>query len=201
MSSSDIRYPLSKALEAAEFVKRALAPACVRIETAGSTRRGKTAVHDVDMVVWPEIQMIEVEQQELFAPSEAKPSPAELLDTLIRLGWIDYAISHYPRIIRIEASASDLKIPIELYLTEPDGSNFGALWQMRTGDERFNILLAMRAQKLNLKYQAGHGVYRGQTRVDDGTEDGIFAALGMAPVPVEKRDGAAQLFQFSKKGE
>jgi len=77
---------------------------------------------------------------------------------------------------------------VELYICEQDGSNFEALWQLRTGSAEFNKNLVIRAMRLGLQYRAGYGIFRGEERIDDGTEAGIFTALGLKLVsPAERR--------------
>ena len=185
-------YPLSVGVEAAGNMIDLLRPACRRVEIAGSVRRGRPLVHDVDLVVWPEYEIVEAVVQLTFFIREHKPTyvPTQLLHLARKLGWPEWADT-WPGIIRIPASEeSDLaveRIPIELYVCEPDGGNFEALLQMRTGSAEYNIRLAKRAQELGLHYVAGHGIFEGDRRVDDGTEAGIWTALGWEYVPPERR--------------
>lgn len=186
-------YPLSMGREAADLTAKMLAHACRRVEIAGSVRRGRPMVHDVDLVIWPLYDEVEDRQQlSLFIAEHKKTCQATgLLNMARKLGWDTWDVATWPGIIRIPPSDPAIdpveRIPIELYVCEPDGSNFEALWQMRTGSAEYNIRLAKRALELGLKYRAGYGVFDGERRVDDGTERGIWAALGWEYVPPERR--------------
>lgn len=175
-------YPLGAAREAAAALVKLLQPACHQIAVAGSVRRGKAQVHDIDLVAWPiyeAMQSIDIfgvvlgtthRTSELYRVLKA--SPAKHL--AIGSRKIFFTWPH-----------QFLEIPVDVWLAEPDGENLGALLQMRTGPLELNRTLANRAADRRLHYKAGHGIYRLDAdghcgeRVDDGTEAGIFAALGL----------------------
>jgi DNA polymerase/3'-5' exonuclease PolX len=186
-------YPLSVGREAANLAVEMLETTCRRIEIAGSVRRKRPMVHDVDLVIWPIVEVVETPQQLSLFLTEHKLTyqATALLQQARRLGWDEWPAETWPGIVRIPVSEESAhaveRIPIELYICEPDGSNFEALVQMRTGSAENNIRLAKRALELGLKYRAGYGVFDGERRVDDGTERGIWAALGWEYVPPERR--------------
>lgn len=186
-------YPLPVGQEAAGMMIDLLKPVCRRIEIAGSVRRQRPRVHDVDLVIWPEYEVVVAGHQLSLFIVEHKPvyQATKLLHLAHTLGWDEWDPTNWPGIIRIptsdESGLAVEHIPIELYVCEPDGSNFEALWQMRTGSAEYNIRLAKRAQDLGLRYKAGYGIYEGERRVDDGTERGIWTALGWEYVPPESR--------------
>jgi DNA polymerase/3'-5' exonuclease PolX len=195
-------FHLQYAKEVAARVCAALAPVCNKVQVAGSIRREKAKVHDVDIVCWPICDPHVIGQAGLFEAPKSMLMPVRLLALLADLAWYNAAsidFDHYPRILKLDLTSEGEEIPVELYLSEPDGSNWGALLQMRTGDERFNIMLASRAGRLNLKYKAGYGIYRGWDRMDDGTEEGIFKALGINTVPAPcKRTGEWSIWAGGK---
>ncbi len=163
----DPLFPYQQAKAAADELVDQLRPACHKIEIAGSIRREKKFVHDIDLVLYP---IYEEACLDLLGFEYAYFVPA-LEDAL--------------GMIRIESGAKIVRfskddIPVELYLANVDGANFEALWQMRTGSAEFNIRLAQRAVKLGKSYRAGHGIFDPWgKRVDDGTERGIFTCLGL----------------------
>lgn len=177
-------YPLSVGIEAAAMAAEMLEPVCRRVVIAGSVRRKRAQVHDVDLVIWPDYEVVTADHQLSLFIFEHKPSyqATKLLQLARKLGWVEWDPANWPGIIRIptseESGLAVERIPIELYICEPDGGNFEALLQMRTGSAEYNIRLAKRAQELGLRYRAGYGIYEGERRVDDGTEAGIFTALG-----------------------
>jgi DNA polymerase/3'-5' exonuclease PolX len=194
MTSADKpTYPLALAREQADAGVHELAPACERIQIAGSIRRKSPQVHDIDLVIWPKTQEVETGQPGLFEEASKILLPVQLIALLSHLDWQhDAQEGVYPRKITLPPPEIIYEegeiIPVELYICEPDGGNFEALLQMRTGCEQFNISLATRAKdRLGLKYSAGYGIFKGNQRMDDGTEDGIFRALGIEPIPPERR--------------
>lgn len=182
-------FAYSLAYKAAFVVLAGLEACCHRIDIAGSVRRKKDYCHDVDLVLWPKIQKIK--SQTLFGEEPAGFTPAMLLAILDMLDW-SHISAVYPKIIKISKRPNDGAcgdVPVELYLCEPDGSNYEALLQMRTGCAEFNASLAVRAKKMGMQYKAGYGIFRHSVRVDDQTENGIFRALGLQCPAPEVRNG------------
>jgi len=184
---------LSEAQAIAADVVAWLRPAVQRIEIAGSVRREKPFVHDIDLVVWPQVERIE-KSVDLFT-REIIERPSKLLNSLEARSRRKSGKT----ISRLERSTETLwprklsfyyrQMRIELYVSEPDGSNFGALWQMRTGSEAFNMSLAMRAKKLYLHYKAGYGIFdKDGRRVDNDSEAGIFQVLRLPWYDVTRRE-------------
>ncbi len=177
--------------EAARVAVDALRGCCRRVEVAGSVRRGKRVVHDVDLVVWPMCELVGVGPVDLFGGCEQVWRAVGLLETLERV-WGVAVGGEYPRKVVLpgeDGGPEWARVPVEVYVAEADGGNFEALWQMRTGSEAFNVSLATRAKRYGYVYRAGYGIFNldGQ-RVDDGTEAGVFAALGIPWIAPELRE-------------
>lgn len=165
-------FSLKIAQGAAQNLVKLLQPACRQIEIAGSIRRRKPEVHDIDLVVWPLFDLSTT--PDFFGLGMTMTNkPSRLMDLLAAKNLAVMAPD--AKIVRLIWGG----IPVELYICEPDGSNWGALLQMRTGPAEFNRRLASRAKKMNLKYVAGYGIYRESERIDDGTEAGVFTALNL----------------------
>lgn len=176
-------FDLDMAEACANQIVEILAPACALIMVAGSIRRRARQVHDIDIVLYPIVE--HVGQLNLFDPAALMVSyPRVLFETLRLHDWAGYSFGNYPRVIRFDEYHG---IPVELYLAEPDGQNFYALLQARTGSTSYNMSLVQRAGRMGLNYRVGHGIYNGQTRVDDGTEAGIWRALGLDYIDPEQR--------------
>lgn len=168
---------LKTARFAAEELVHILGPHCHQIEIAGSIRREVPLVHDIDLVVWPIFQ--ETGQMDMFS-NQPGTEPLRLIK----------AIEANPETSGFGSNRQCAKLlsfefrglPVEIYLTDPDGSNWAALLQMRTGSEAFNIRLASRAKEMGLKYRAGYGIFKPLTdeRVDEGTEPSILKVLGIS---------------------
>lgn len=181
-------FPLASALAVAEYIVQAIQPACHRVEIAESIRRKQAQVHDVDLVAWPIYATAEIET--LFGMGkELLSRPGDLIIVLKQwpnhgsLNDLTYAKEN-PRIIKFIYNS----IPVEIYLVEPDGSNFGALLQLRTGSKEFNANLATNAKFKGLHYKAGYGVFNQEDqRLDDDSERRIIELLGMKFIEPEKR--------------
>ena len=178
-------YPLAFIQPLAEDLAQLLAPAYQRIHIAGSIRRQSSQVHDIDLVVWACYR--QVTAPTLFGDAEPLPVGPDALVNAIRALMVDLKPPPVDvRILRFQWR----DIPVEVYLTEPDGSNWGALLQMRTGSRNFNRWIVRRCQDRQYHYKAGHGIYRDEActdRIDDDTEPGIFRCLGLSDVPPIRR--------------
>ena len=154
-------------------VKELLSPACERIEIAGSIRRQRPFVNDIDIVLIPSNQ----------------GQLAYLLQSLGRF------VKNGPKIIRV---ATRYGIEVDIYVATPD--IWATLLLIRTGSKSHNIKLCARAKSLGMKLHAdGSGLFRlalNQTeyenaddeRIAGDSEESIFAALGLAYVAPEKRE-------------
>ena len=166
-------YLLEARFAADELLKR-LEPYCHMIEIAGSIRREVKQVHDIDLVAWPYYQ--ETGQIDLF---EQAPSlePIKIREFILNCNWAENT-SLGPKIITFTFDG----FPVEIYLVRPDGNNYGAMMQMRTGSAAFNVRLAQQAKENGLIYRAGYGIFKpiSGERVDDGTEESILKALGIS---------------------
>lgn len=62
---------------------------------------------------------------------------------------------------------------------------------MRTGSPGHNAWLAMKARERGRYYKAGYGIFEsdapGADRIDDGSEEGIYRALGLPYPPPATR--------------
>jgi hypothetical protein len=165
---------LERAQAIAETVKGILQPWCDCIEVAGSIRRKRPIVHDIDIVLIPSNQ-------------------GQLVYLLQSLGKMKVGGS---KIIRIDPSKYG--VPLDIYVATPD--IWATLLLIRTGSKSHNIKLCARAKSIGMKLHAdGSGLFRlalNQTeyenaddeRVAGDSEESIFAALGLAYVPPEKRE-------------
>ncbi len=165
---------LKQAQEIAEKVKAELMPCCERLEIAGSIRRKKEFVHDIDIVLIPSNQGM-------------------LLYTLLQMGKIK---SGAGKLFRVEPSKYG--VMLDIYVATPE--TWATLLLIRTGSARHNIKLCSLAKSKGMRLKAdGSGLIRwapNQTEYDNAadervagdTEESIFQALGLAYVPPEKRE-------------
>ena len=152
---------LNEALKLSSDIIKILHPLCKRIEIAGSIRRKKAEVHDVDIVLIPKplVDIVGFLQNKLGVKVEKRGS----------------------RIISLKIN--DIGIDLNLATKE----NFTPLLLFRTGSWQHNQKLATKAKRLGLKFSP-YGVFEDGKRIDDNTEEGIFSVLGEDYVPPEERD-------------
>lgn len=148
---------LQDARAIAKTVKDSLAPYCERIEIAGSIRRGKSVVHDVDIV------LIE------------KPEAALIMHSLLSgLGLVELNGS---KIKRLRYGKEN--IAVDIYVATPD--TWGTLLLIRTGSKENNIWLCSLAKRKGWHLKAnGDGLFdENGNRIAGDTEESIYSALGI----------------------
>jgi DNA polymerase (family 10) len=151
-----------------------LKPCCDRIEIAGSIRRRKPFVHDIDIVCIPDNRL------------------GRFIQALKDMGKIEMGGE---KLIRVKLPSIDL----DIYIASP--STWATLLLIRTGSKEHNIKLCSRAKSMGMKLHAdGSGLFRLQEnfgifgpmapreeRIAGDTEDSIFKALNLPYLAPEKR--------------
>jgi DNA polymerase (family 10) len=152
--------PLKAYLEAVRGVER--------VEVAGSFRRGRDTVGDLDVLV---------------SATDAAPAAASL--------------ARYEELREITASGetklsavlrSGLKVDVRIVAP----SSFGAALEYFTGSREHGIRLRRRAQERGLKLSE-YGLYRGRRRIAGATEEEIFRALGLPWIAPELREDRGEI--------
>jgi DNA polymerase (family X) len=159
------RLPLRVAAEHAEPLRDYLAKIAgvARVEIAGSCRRGRDTVGDLDLVV---------------------SAPAG-----VDVGGV---LAHYPELRELLASgptkASGILrngLQVDVRVVPPE--SFGAAWLYFTGSKDHNIRLRRLAQERGWKLSE-YGLFRGRKRLAGETEEEIYRALGLAWIPPQLRE-------------
>lgn len=160
-------YDLDYASGVAARFTSIIRPYCDAVAVAGSIRRKRPHVKDIDLVVIP---------SSLFG----------LAMTLLKRGEIltKKRIDNGTKIIKARFEA----VPIDIYIA--DKETWPMLLLVRTGSASHNQRLAMLAKSKGLKFKAdGQGILDGEgRRISGDTEQSIFAALGLEYVPPEERE-------------
>jgi DNA polymerase (family X) len=171
VTAEDERIPLGRALPLAEELARDLRLAApgARVEIAGSLRRGREDVHDIDLVA-------------------AWERPAELVEALLAHPAVERASS------RGEGHAGALThagVRVELAVGPP--ASFGNLLQHATGSAAHNVRLRELAVRLGLS-MSQHGVSGpdGELALHED-EAGVYAAVGLHLVPPELREDRGEI--------
>lgn len=165
------RMLLGVALPAAEEVARQLqtCPAVCEIAPAGSIRRMKETIGDIDILV-------------------ASERPAEVMAAFTSLPQVKEVLARGPTRSSI-LTQDDLQI--DLRVVAP--AQYGAALQYFTGSKEHNIALRALAQAHGWKLSE-YGLFdeRGQT-LAARTEQEVYAALGMDWIPPELRENRGEI--------
>jgi DNA polymerase/3'-5' exonuclease PolX len=132
MEAQKVKYPLEKMKYLAEDVVRLLRPYCTRIEIAGSIRRKRSEVSDIEIVCIPKTMMVPT---------------LDLLDPLkeVRMPGFVNAVDAYKK-VKGDAAAGKyfqriLPDGIKLDIFTATRDNWGYILVLRTGGETFNKFL------------------------------------------------------------
>lgn len=158
----------------AERIVAELAPFCDKIEIAGSIRRGRMFVNDIDLVVLPRAGQTNALRERCKRNSEVVTDGEQNL--IVKLPGIDFQLDVF------------IARPASTELFEKKPSNWGTLLLCRTGSKEYNIFLATRAQKLGLHWKPYEGIFDDELLIASETEEEIFAALKLAFIPPAMRE-------------
>jgi DNA polymerase/3'-5' exonuclease PolX len=182
MSSNDARLPLAVARSVAIELAGLLAPACVRIRIAGSIRREKADIGDIDLVCEPKIER---EAAGLFGDQFIERDLLhDLCCRLADAGTLERRRDKNgrptwgPNLKR--AVYSGLSVDLQA-VTDP--TTWGAWYLIRTGPAEFNkaiVTPVWQGGKMpaGFEWHSGFQLHRYGGRVETPTEGDIFEALG-----------------------
>jgi len=170
--ADQIALALRAHLQDAEHVK---ALDLQRLELAGSYRRGKETVGDLDVLV--------VSQQ-----------PDAVMD---RLGA-------FPDVVEVLGRGGTkmsvrLRRGFQVDLRVVPAEAFGAAWLYFTGSQQHNIVLRGMAKDRGLKVNE-YGVFRGEERVAGLDEESVYKSLGLPWIPPPLRE-ARREFDWAAEGK
>jgi DNA polymerase (family X) len=167
------RYLLSYAENMAGELIETLSqtPGVDAITPAGSLRRGRETVGDLDLLV-------------------TGPNAVAALDTFLAFPRVDEVLARGENKASAKVGREGLQVDVR---TLPPGT-FGAAMQYFTGSKDHNVAVRTRAMKRGLKLSE-YGLFRVEddARIAGETEAGIYEALGMAWIPPELRENCGEI--------
>jgi len=143
-------------------------PGTTHIDIAGSLRRRKETIGDIDLIA-------------------TTSKPKELVRAFKALREIDEILEEGPSKLMVRYVNG---LQGDLLILPPD--EYGAALVHFTGSREHNILLRERAKHKHLKLSE-HGLFRGKARVTSRTEEQIYKHLGLQFIPPEIRVGADEI--------
>jgi DNA polymerase (family X) len=167
--ASHARMLLGDALPAAEKFLAAVRKVdlVARAELAGSLRRGRETVGDVDLLV-------------------TSKDSAAALDKITRLPGVSRILALGPT----RATVSIDGIQVDIRAVAPQ--SFGAALQYFTGSKQHNTHLRTLARQRGLKINE-YGVFRGKKKLGGAHEEDVYRLLNMPPIPAELREDRGEI--------
>jgi DNA polymerase (family X) len=174
------RFTLQYGRACAEKLLPWLTPYCDRLEIAGSLRRQRRDLGDIDLVAIPKLEM---ERDLLGAPL----TPKNLCAHAIRARCLEKAwpmVKWGPQYLVFEADG----VQVDLWFATAE--TFGSVLMCRTGSKEHNIWLAQLAADRGGHWNPHHGLrLPGHRTVFAREEHEIYAALGRPFLEPTLRDG------------
>jgi len=142
-----------------------------KIAAAGSLRRGKDTIGDLDLLV-------------------TGPGAAGALERFVQHPKAHTVLGKGPNKASIQYGLEGLQVDLRALPHE----SYGAAMQYFTGSKEHNILVRSRALKLGVTLNE-YGLFRvdNEQRVAGETEEEVYAALGLAWIPPELRENCGEI--------
>jgi DNA polymerase (family 10) len=167
------RYLLSYAEETARELTEYLGetPGIEQITTAGSLRRGRETVGDLDLLV-------------------TGPAAADVLERFVKFPKVDELLARGENKASAKVGREGLQVDVRALPRE----SFGAALQYFTGSKDHNVAVRTRAVKMGFKLSE-YGLYRSEddTKVAGESEAGVYEALGLRWIPPELRENLGEI--------
>ena len=158
---------LREAEKTAAQIKATVEALCELIEVAGSIRRQKPKVHDIDFVVVAKSDADWQKINEKLKQLKAKPNCSG------------------NSVIKAFVPCENGFFQVDFYRAKP--STFGILLLVRTGSADHNMWLAGYAISKEMRIKYSEGLIKDGVAVAGETEKGVFEALGLPyPLPSER---------------
>ena len=171
------QHQIHFATEAAEKIFGALEKNknVIRIQIAGSIRRRKEVVKDIDIVA-------------------SSDNPVAVMNTFIQLPEVANIIAHGETKSSIQLSSGincDLRIVSD--------KEFPCLLHHLTGSKDHNVAIRGRAQKMGMKVSEW-GLFKGKKLIPCKDEEEIYQKLGLTYIPPELRENTGEI-EAAEKGK
>ncbi len=200
--------PLATAEPIAAALRGLLAPACARIAIAGSVRRRKPTVSDVELVAVPRL-IVEpagdlwgertVERDLLAERLAALAAGGELVPRRVMLHRADGRREESRRIGPAYQALVYRDLPIDLFIVRPP-AEWGVIFALRTGPGDWNTRLVTECQRYGRRVQGGRLLVDGLP-VACPEETDFFRAIGQPWVePAERQPARVSLGRGAGEG-
>ena len=146
-------------------------PGVEAITPAGSLRRGRETVGDLDLLV-------------------TGPAPDGVLDRFIAFPRVDEVLARGENKASAKVGHEGLQVDVRALPRD----SFGAAMQYFTGSKDHNVAIRMRAVKMGLKLSE-YGLFRVEddSKMAGATEAGVYEAIGLPWIPPELRENCGEI--------
>ncbi len=164
------RFLLAHAVSYAETLTAYLRklPGAGQVTVAGSFRRGRETVGDLDILVTAE-------------------SAGTIMDAFVAYDEVAHILAHGDT-----KSAVVLRSGIQVDLRVVEKKSYGAALHYFTGSKAHNIAVRKLGQQLGLKVNE-YGVFKGERYLAGRTEEAVYAAVKLPYIPPELREDAGEI--------
>ncbi len=147
------------------------APGVEAITPAGSLRRGRETVGDLDLLV-------------------TGPAPDEVLERFLAFPRVQEVLARGENKASARVGLEGLQVDVRALPRE----SFGSAMQYFTGSKDHNVAIRLRAVKMGLKLSE-YGLFRVEddTRMAGETEASVYQALGLPWIPPELRENTGEI--------
>ncbi len=176
--SSGPKLPFAEALEVARHLTEDLRPVVIRSKVAGSLRRRKEEVGDIELVVEPQLGVADLFGRR--APDlEMIRGVVEQWGNLRKAG---------DRMIQVTNVYGREGLTVDLFLVHPP-AQWGSILAIRTGPSDLSRLAVTLMRDRGFRHRAGFAVDVATSEpVPTPTEDGFFQLVGLPCLPPARRD-------------
>ena len=146
-------------------------PGVEKITAAGSLRRGRETIGDIDLLA-------------------TGPGAAAALDRFVQHPRVSEVLGKGANKASVKFGLEGIQVDLRALPSE----SFGAALQYFTGSKEHNVSLRTRALRMGLSLNE-YGLFRieGEVRVAGETEERIYAALGLPWIPPELRENSGEV--------
>ena len=176
--------PFREAFDAAEMLRAELRDHCERIEIAGSLRRRKPEVKDIELVaipafreeaegLWGETVRVDLLEQRIAAMY----GDGHLSLRDVKVHRQDGTTEHQQRNGRSYKALEYEGIPVDLFIVHPGEADWGVIYAIRTGPGDWNQRIVTDCQRYLRRVEKGRVYHSGQY-IPCPEEEDFFRAIG-----------------------
>lgn len=189
MKSAPLHLGTALSYAQALFRKMVTAEVVGRVEIAGSIRRQRPFVNDIDLVIIPRIEpILDLTGHVTGITNHWHNWMLNAVATNTeRLRWVTGATNPAGSNYQVEV-LKDGKVhyQVDFFIATPE--TFGAVLLCRTGSKEHNIWLCDQAKLLGGKYEGAKGYRDESFKLHAESEEAIYAALGLPYIEPHNRE-------------